>query len=353
MPSIKTIRIHFISWLIFILYELLVSYSFGGSLPSFYDTAGHYILNISVFYIHFEILEKCFSNNKRSFKLSVFLVLLELAVYLGLKYLLYVILIKFNIFKSNELADLGKLVVHGLWRAVYFIGLSTGFWFAVTRSRAEKIIVELENFGLRSILEKESLEKKLLISENSYLKAQINPHFLFNVLGFIHNNISGISETAGEMIIILSDMMRYALNKQQDDNLVNLSSEIEYIENYIRINQLRFNHHLNLNFSYSGNITEVRVPALLFMTIVENVFKYADLSDLHFPAYIGFVIKEEQLMFEIRNKKSKSKTLLGHGIGMANVVSRLNLEYGNKYELTVDNRDFEYYLNLLIPLKND
>jgi two-component system LytT family sensor kinase len=351
MSDLKILRIHLICWSLFIGYELLVSYTFQGYLSSGYDIAGHYLLNIGIFYTHYIILECSFSDNGRFYKKSILLIILSLLGYLILKYLLYRLLIHLQILKPDMLKDMGKFVMSGLWRALYFMGLSTGYWFAMARSKKDKIITELENLRLKGVLEKEGLEKKLLIAENSFLKAQINPHFLFNILGFIHNEVAGISPASGEMIIILSDMMRYALSKQQEDNMVQLSSEIEYIENYIRINQYRFRNRLNLQFSYMGNIETIRILPLLLVTIFENIFKYGDLSDPAHPAVISLEAKADFILFNLKNKKNNLRNMNGYGIGMKNVISRLNMRYGNAYELKIEEREDQYYLKLLIPIE--
>jgi len=353
MLNFKIVRIHLIGWSIFISYELLVNYTFQGHLSTALDMVGHYLLNITIFYLHYIILEQFLSYKNTSWNTAIPLVLSELAIYFILKYLLYLLLIKIQILDMNVLSNLSLFIMTSLWRALYFIGLSTCLWFAIVTPRKNKVIANLQNIKLNHELEKEILEKKILNIENSFFKAQINPHFLFNILGFIYNDVAVVSRNSGEMIMILSDMMRYALSKPHEDNLVLLNSEIEYIENYIEINTYRFESQLNIQFSYNGEIENIRILPMLLVTILENVFKYGDLRDATHPAIISIVAKSDYLSFIVKNKKNRLNRVIKGGIGMENVINRLNLQYGEQYKLNIVEDENEYNLELLIPYKYD
>jgi two-component system LytT family sensor kinase len=347
----STVHLHVMCWALFILYEIFVAYSFSGKFASPFDYAGHYILNICLFYWNtYFTLQVSLNGKRKSYSLLILLLLLEFLAYMLLKHLFYQVLLYFGIYLPQHMPSLSTFIMQSLWRVIYFIGLSTGYWFALSRLSQRKVISDLEKSQLLNKLEKEAIEKELLVAENTYLKAQINPHFLFNVLGVIHNHVYKLSASAGETVTLLADMMRYALSKPQPDDLVELSAEIEHINNYIMINQYRFDHKLKLSFEYEGNIERTRIIPLLFITIVENVFKYGELINTAEPAIIKFTVTQDKLLFLVQNKKRNKINIVSSGIGMSNIEKRLEQRYKDKFLLNIENTDQQYALHLAIDL---
>ena len=160
------------------------------------------------------------------------------------------------------------------------------------------------------------MESAILTTENDYLKSQINPHFLFNTLSFIHNSVSKFSTTIAESVISLSEIMRYALTATDADGKVELVSEIEHIENFIKLNQARFNQKLSLNFSVFGEISDQRIIPLILITLVENVFKYGNLNDPASPASIILTLNGNELLFITENSKKRQNNMTSYGIGI-------------------------------------
>lgn len=120
-----------------------------------------------------------------------------------------------------------------MYRAFSFILLSTGYWFAgyLLKSRAE--IDELVQQQLISENKQPALQKKNIASENAFLKAQINPHFLFNSLSFIYNSVHKLSPGIAEAVILLSDVTRYSLRQADASGQLSIYEEIEQINNLI------------------------------------------------------------------------------------------------------------------------
>ncbi|MDB5121922.1 MAG: yehU 6 [Mucilaginibacter sp.] len=348
-PKSNIIKIHILCWAIFILYEVLVSYSLSGKLSSFWDYAVHYILNIALFYCNtFLVFDKCLNEKRRSYSLLIVLILVELVVYTGTKYLVYLAFVDIHIYSPNQTFQPVLFITQSVWRAVYFMGLSAAYWSALEILMDRKKISELEKLKLVSAVEKQSLEKDLLEAENAYLKAQINPHLLFNVFGLIHHEVLKSSETAAETIVLLSDMMRYALTPPQKDNMVEIEAEIEHINNYILINQYRFNHKLNIKFIHENCCSAFRITPLLLVTMVENIFKYGELIHNKKPAIIELTTTGNRLNFSVNNEKGNRTHATGMGIGMSNVLKRLNQYYKNRFELDIENTEYDYSLNLSI-----
>ncbi|MDB5140727.1 MAG: yehU 6 [Mucilaginibacter sp.] len=349
LRKLKTVETHLLCWFIYFLYELLLSRTFSGKFSNFFDYIGHFALNIGLFYFNVYItFEKSLNRKSKAIYFFVLFIVLEIAGYIILKIILYKIYIYFDIYTFKQIPTPILFVSESIWRAIYFIGLSTGYWFFVNKLKTQDQIAEMETQRLKSLLEKEELERNLIESENSFLKAQINPHFLFNILGFMHNLMLKHSETAADTLILLSDIMRYALDTSQKDGKVELRYEVEHINNYILINQIRFGNKLNLKFNCDEDTLSVKVIPLLFITIIENIFKYGDLMNPNFPAVMELKIEDKDLILTVNNKKNLKGAVHSSGIGMANIEKRLQQHYKNRYQLFVNNSEDRYSLNLKI-----
>jgi len=347
--KVENLKLHIIFWGIFIIYELSVSYSFGGQFSSIADYAAHYLLNIGIFYFNAHIvLPSAIRYNKKSYVVLFLLIIAELALYLGLKFLLLNFLFAVNVYVSRPITNTRFFLVESIWRAVYFIGLSTGYWFALSTIKNRNKIADLENINLRNELQNQVLEKTLLATENAYLKSQINPHFLLNTLNFLYNSVSKFSEKIAGSVMLLSDIMRYALTNAGEDGQVMLESEIENISNFIQLNQARFSQQLYVDMQIEGDPEGLRIIPLVLITLTENVFKYADLLNSQYPAKIMIYIEGHSLTFVTQNRKRKSVNYTRHGIGIENVKSRLAMHY--KYDLTIEDNDIEYKSILKIEL---
>jgi two-component system, LytTR family, sensor kinase len=351
--KLENLKLHVIIWALFILYELSVSLSFGARLSSFPDYAGHYLLNIGLFYVNAHIvLPNVVNYNKKPYLTFLTLplsILAELGAYMLLKFLLLNLLSITHFHVSRPITDARSFFIESIWRAIYFIGLSTGYWLALSTIHDRKRIADLENINLRNELENQVLEKTLLATENAYLRAQINPHFLLNTLNFIYNSVSKYSEKVADSIMLLADMMRYALTSADKDGKVKLESEIENINNFIQLNQARFNQQLCINFKVDGDPGDLRIIPLVLITLVENVFKYGDLSMPDCPAKVELFISGNALTCITVNNKKKAARAHGYGIGIENIKKRLAAYH--KYELCIEDNEGDYKSTLKIELQ--
>ncbi len=184
---------------------------------------------------------------------------------------------------------------------------------------------------------KEEALKEKVNAELSFLKSQINPHFLFNTLNNIYSLSSKKSDATDDAILLLSDMMRYML---YDSNVakVPLGKEIKHIENYIALQKLRIStkNDISIVFNYDGEPNGHMVEPLLFIPFVENAFKHG--ISYQEPSVINLKLRilEKQLIFESLNTRPKQKDANiaeSSGIGLKNLERRLNLLYPNQSKL--------------------
>jgi len=190
-----------------------------------------------------------------------------------------------------------------------------------------------------------ALESKKSKAELALLKSQINPHFFFNTL----NNLYGLtvekSDDAPNVVLKLSDMMRYTIYMGKED-LVPLKDEIEYLNNYIELHKIRYQKKVDIQFSHS-DISDHQIAPLLYIIALENAFKHG-VEKLTENAYIHINISTDvgSIRFEIENNFEKSETECNSGIGLDNLKQRLQLLYPKKHQLTIENSDSVYKLYL-------
>jgi len=201
-----------------------------------------------------------------------------------------------------------------------------------------------ESLKQKRVLEAQKLQLEAQISQANFnfLKAQINPHFLHNTLNFLYAKALPYSPDLSEGILILSDIMRYALSKgNQKDGRAPLENEIEHVNNVIKISQLRYNNTLKVNFKVNGEVTGKLIIPFVLITLVENAFMHGDLKNEEYPLDIKLDVKGNTLFFVCRNKKRIGPKHLSTGLGLENIKTRLELAYGSKYKFTItDEADF-------------
>ena len=275
---------------------------------------------------------------------------MEIIAYLPLKKFVIFILVKTGAYHSYPTESTEEFLRNSIWRAIYFLGMGTTYAFVKLNLESQRQIAELDRKSLASQIRQHKLEQSLLISENAFLRAQINPHFIFNTLNFLYNQVAEFSEKTGDLLISFSDIIRYAFTEPAEDGKVYLRSEIEHIENYLLLNSKRFTGKHYLNFKVIGDVKDLRILPLILITIIENVYKYADLSNATTPAEIELSINGNQVEFNVRNKKAHKTYAGSQGIGITNISKRLEAIYGDIHELIIRQDDDCYNLNLKLIL---
>lgn len=187
-----------------------------------------------------------------------------------------------------------------------------------------------------------------------YLKNQIQPHFFFNTLNNLYALSLESSDKVPDVILKLSHLMEYVLYDIKGDELVPLIKEIDYLQNYIEIEKLRF-ENIDVSINIESNIDDVKVPPLLFITLVENAFKHGGLDNQNLKIKINCkVIYGTVLRFEVLNNiVLPQKTNLKNGIGLRNTKKRLKLIFKKKYTLEHKIKFNYYIVSLQIPLNNE
>jgi sensor histidine kinase YesM len=229
----------------------------------------------------------------------------------------------------------------------YFISMLFNGLFFVLISIPLKLV---NDFFKKQELEKE-LKTHQLEAELRFLKAQVNPHFLFNALNNIYALSFMESKKTPEMILKLSDMMSYMLYDCKSEK-VKLTAEIAYLKNYIDLQQLKKDGEFDIRFTTKGKLSDVMITPMLFIPFFENAFKHGNLSDIN-NGWLesALSVEDECLEFTIINslpaqqlKKEKG------GVGLANIRERLKLLYPGQHQLNISINEEVFSVHLGINL---
>ncbi len=201
--------------------------------------------------------------------------------------------------------------------------------------------------------EKKDLESQRLQSELKFLKSQINPHFFFNTLNNLYALTLKKSDLAPEIVLRLSDMMRYMLY-ESNEKKVPLDKEVAYVKNYLELEKLRQGGKFEINFNLSGKLDNQQIAPLMFIPFLENSFKHG-LDNQIKSGYVNIDLElnKDSVRLEIENSKpptiNKERNYQG-GIGLENVKKRLNLLYPKKHELNIVDKPNSFKVLLDIKL---
>lgn len=213
------------------------------------------------------------------------------------------------------------------------------FFFTVIGSIAYRAVTDkTREEALKSEVQREQLKTEL-----SFLRSQISPHFIFNVLNNMVAMARMKSEDLEPTIIKLSDLLKYMLYHSDDDKVM-LGTEFEYLQSYIDLQKQRFGNRLKLEISFSIDEDWHNIEPMLLIPFIENAFKHGS-GQIHNPVIeLNLRSNRNELDFMVRNKfnqeeKGKDNT---SGIGLANVQRRLHLLYPDSHKLTI-NKTKEYF----------
>jgi two-component system, LytTR family, sensor kinase len=200
------------------------------------------------------------------------------------------------------------------------------------------------------------ITEEKLEAELASLRNQFHPHFLFNSLNALYVKIINKSDDAGDILLKISDLLRfliYDVNKKA----ITLQEEINYLQNYLDLQKLRFDSRLDISFVVYGNLKRYLIEPFLLLPFIENSFKFCR-DEESAPAWvtIAITLKEDWLVAKIENSKPASGSAnfvrKDHGTGIPNVKKRLELLYSGQYNLTIKEDDSAFFVLLKLKLNH-
>lgn len=225
---------------------------------------------------------------------------------------------------------------------------------AVTENIREAIDATNHQAMERERKESHAEEQRLLMqqanlnAELKTLKAQINPHFLYNTLNYLYIKSLNISDELAEGILKLADIMRYGM--QDSSSRVRLDEEINYMHQFVDLHQLRNSHNLFIDFTVEGDTDDKQIPPFLFIELLENAFKHGKMNEAQDPLIIQILVTDTAISLFIRNRKNRKKRVASNHIGLSNLRRRLELTYDQRYHYQVNQDDDHYQCQLTITL---
>jgi LytS/YehU family sensor histidine kinase len=226
-----------------------------------------------------------------------------------------------------------------------FTGSTAVFFLVFTVSTCIKVIQQ----WLSAEKTKNEIETEKLNTELSFLKSQINPHFLFNTLNNIYSLAVAKSDATAGAVLKLSSIMRYVITDTKH-HLVPLEKELQFIQHYIDLQKVRLTDKVEIVFSISGDIEHKQIAPLIFIPFVENAFKYGISTKETSVISIEVRADESKVILSVHNAiVTRQKELIENtGIGIKNSKRRLELLYPDKHELQVINENGHFTVKLTI-----
>lgn len=206
---------------------------------------------------------------------------------------------------------------------------------------------------LHSLYRRREIQREKLKAELSYLKAQINPHFLFNTLNSIYGTaLTEKSPLTAEAILKLSGLMRYVLLDDQEE-FVSLQREISFISDFIELQKIRLGDTVNIRYTSSGDPGDLRIAPLILITFIENAFKHGVNPEEKSEIIISIHNSDDAVELNVNNTKvNYFNPDRGIGsLGLANTRKRLDLYYPRKHVLQIDETSALFTVKLNIQLR--
>ncbi len=231
----------------------------------------------------------------------------------------------------------------------------TGFTFQLLFFLAISTSYRIVSDSMEDEKSKKEQENERLKSELSFLRSQISPHFIFNVLNSIVSLSRRKPEKVEPVVVKLSDLMRYMLY-ESDDAMVTLEREYQYLRAYIELQQLRFGDDIAINFQVGDLDKNQTIEPMLLIPFVENSFKHGVGMIINPTIDIVLTTEKNSLTFEVSNKVNRQfqeKKDDASGIGLTNVKRRLELLYPENHQLIIKDEADYYKIKLIIIRKDD
>ncbi|MET4138460.1 histidine kinase [Pedobacter sp. UYP1] len=333
-------KYHFLVWSIFIAYQILIQATYSGKFSAAKQYFLAYFFSLLLFYFHAHVVLKYTLNTpNKILKYSLgILIILEIIGYLVIGGLVTKYLYTDESPQKSLSQIFNKAYIIGrIWMAIYYMGTSTGYYFLMHHRQQKQLVEKMKQQELKTILLEKAIKNELVLTQNAFLRAQINPHFLINTLSFLYNETRKLAPKAAESILSLSDIIQYSLSKEVDAGFVELEKEIRLVESFLTLYQAREPLKKQLSFSYNAAALAVPFIPMILMSLTERIIKHGQLDDSLKPAKIKIIYEDSILFIDTSNMKCM-ESLSTHETILESINSRLATVYGDRAE-------FGFYLD--------
>ncbi len=344
MNSIN-IKYHYYYWILDFSFHAFIHYSNFDTKINFISLGiifYNILLKMLVFYLSLKVIFPLLLDRKKPIMLSLVTILVIFLI-ANLGVLIDRTLMPKTAENINNTPFWSINVMLRFWYLLMMIPTAFVYWYA------EKILNQ-EKRQQEIAWQTNELEKVIVRSELSSIKNQINPDFLFKTLHFFNVQAKVYSTNLSRAITLLSDIMSYALHDNYQVEKVPLASELKHIQNYIEIQQLRFDNRLQIILSVFGDLSEKQIMPLILITFVENAFKHGELNNCDRPLRIMVEVEENELRFMTHNYKRQGPREISGKIGLENTKKRLLLGYAGSHCLEITDEAGFYEVNLSLKV---
>ncbi|KQM65209.1 hypothetical protein ASE74_10080 [Pedobacter sp. Leaf216] len=341
--------------MVYIFYESVLTGFFSGRFGKMENYVVHYFLNINLFYLHAHFFGMLIVNRGRWSLVSIApLVLAEMICYGLLLGTLNHYFTDYNqSLPGNFLGIDHKFIIGATYRSIFFIMISTGYVFFKNYWMEKRHAAQLRIAHLESIIQQEVMEKRLEVSKNAFMRAQVNPHLLFNALSFIHRRIRKTDEIGGDMVIHLADLMRFAIDIDDHDVEIPILEEIEQVKSFIWIFSNIHARNFYLDLQLEGDLAEVRIIPLILVTLIENMYKHGDLSGGDTPGIMSVVHSANSLEISTWNKIAPMARAHSSNRGLVNLEQRIKSVKAADSLVNFGAVDDCFFVNISIKTKKE
>lgn len=340
----RNISSHILGWLVWLMIIFYMqppaSYLNANATTLVFKYLVHFasIIQIPIFYLNSNwLIPKFIYSKKYIIYFSILVLLLFVYVFILCIFIIIWFQPKENIFLQ-----------------IFIVPFPIIFPFAIDIIASTSYRYVIESFKKEKELDEK--EKETLKSELLFLKSQVSPHFVFNVLNNMVSLARKKSDKLEPALIQLSSTLRYMLYDTNEDK-VSLYKEIEYLKNYIQLHSLRYGDYINIELNVDIGTEDLLIEPMLLIPFVENAFKHG--ADVYGNCFVKMALKAENgcIYFDVSNKFNTSRNFKNldnnSGIGLNNVKRRLELLYPNNHKLKIVPNENEsiFYINLKINLR--
>lgn len=335
----KVLVLHISFWVLYFSYRVYDIHDYLGVEKAMLYTGLNMVFNVITCYLHYFFILPILFRDKQWGKYFLWLILLLGAM------------VSLRIFTENQIMPY-LTANETYYKTIKLTRIVSTIWdtlsFLIFTGMIRFVLDWFEQENRRKQLENEKLNAEL-----NYLKSQINPHFLFNTLHNLNSLVYAGAKNANDVIIKLSNIMRYMIYESGKERVM-LSSEIDYMNDYIHLESIRLNNSFKLDFKITGPVDQVKIAPLMLITFLENAFKHG-VSDQEQDCWINvnLIVDSSQVVhYQVFNKKIKSvnPNKLKSGFGLDNVKKRLELSYPDNYVLSVIDIEDIYTIRLTLRL---
>jgi sensor histidine kinase YesM len=245
-----------------------------------------------------------------------------------------------------------EYLADGYWNIYKFIKYGIGLNTVILVTTVIKIL----KYWYKDQQTAQELSREKLEAELKLLKGQIHPHFLFNTLNNLYSLTLKKSDCAPEIVLKLSELMNYMLYEASATQVA-LTKEIQYIQNYLTLEKIRYADRVEINLNQRGQLSSYQIAPMLLLPFVENSFKHGVSGEIEKAwVSIDLSVKDNWLTYKVENTKSNDKGYAkrdyAEGIGLKNLQRRLEIIYPNRHELKIFAEESTYLAILKVQLES-